>query len=950
MLGFRVWHGLVLTVVGALLGAMTNLVTNAFSWTLLVTVTGLVVVQLALSVLQGAWDQRERRAARDASMGELRPAVAIGAAPVFRLTAPFSPAILWGRSEPLRRLVTWCTDRDAAAGVVRVLTGPGGVGKSRLALAVADKLPAGWAAGLCERVDGLVDRIVTAGDPTLVIVDNADRIAGLDTLIEQAIRHPTLVRVLLLSRSLAGIRVQSVVARAQLSAVEELTPIGAASDRMRWFREAVVAYARALELPPPEVGPLPVGRDEDTPLVLLARALLAALGRSEAPHLSLQEITSELVILEQEHWYTDCARMPAGCDVEVLAQAVTVLLMLPAASLSTAAELLRRVPQFAHHSSHETRMVVARWARRCYPPSPDQRLDLRPHLLADRMIVDTLTRSPELLLQDPSTATVAVLTRAYSTFPDALSLLIDLLNADRNSLHITIPLVLGTGVGDELLDHALAELVANASPELADIASSIPNNFPQLLCAVAGLEVVRQRTLAEGQRNRYRIHLAEALYNHGSFLTAVGRVSEALRVEHEAVWIVRVLAEQDSVRYQHELGVLLNSLGHTVQDLGWSQLASDIYEEAVHVYRGLAASDLERYASELSNALIGWGWNRWELGRPRDALELMEEAVKISRQLVERDPDHQWPSLVRSLISHAMLLRDLGQISRALSADQQALSIFREKVEQGAHGNIYEFARVLLDLGLSLRAARRPEEALTPLRQATNVFRELSRTREFYLSYLARCLVSLGACLSDVGLFRDALIADTEAVAVRRVLANRHPDRYLPDLGRALHDLAVNTRFAGNPEKALSLIRESVAMFRDLAHQLPSRHRPELALFLYNLGVNLFDVGLKGQALTATRESIAMHEELAEQEPDRFLPELARCLQFLGRVQAKENNFSESLTTLEKSVKIWQRCADRDSETHAASYHRARAELTNLLTQAGLDEKATAVNLSPDQK
>lgn len=42
--------------------------------------------------------------------------------------------------------------------------------------------------------DGLVERIVAAGDPTLVIVDDADRKSGLDVLIARAVRHPELVR------------------------------------------------------------------------------------------------------------------------------------------------------------------------------------------------------------------------------------------------------------------------------------------------------------------------------------------------------------------------------------------------------------------------------------------------------------------------------------------------------------------------------------------------------------------------------------------------------------------------------------------------------------------------------------------------------------------------------------------------------------------------------------
>jgi hypothetical protein len=74
--------------------------------------------------------------------------------------------------------------------------------------------------------------------------------------------------------------------------------------------------------------------------------------------LSLAELVTELVAIEQRVWSADLSRLPAGCDVDVLAEAVTVLVLLPAAGIEKAAELLCRVPQFAHDAAQESR---SRW-------------------------------------------------------------------------------------------------------------------------------------------------------------------------------------------------------------------------------------------------------------------------------------------------------------------------------------------------------------------------------------------------------------------------------------------------------------------------------------------------------------------------------------------------------------------------------------------------------------
>ncbi len=66
--------------------------------------------------------------------------------PLALLRADRSPMPFRGRGAELRRLAEW-RDDDTAASPVCLLSGPGGVGRSRLALQFASRAPEGWAAG-----------------------------------------------------------------------------------------------------------------------------------------------------------------------------------------------------------------------------------------------------------------------------------------------------------------------------------------------------------------------------------------------------------------------------------------------------------------------------------------------------------------------------------------------------------------------------------------------------------------------------------------------------------------------------------------------------------------------------------------------------------------------------------------------------------------------------------
>ncbi|WNV86706.1 hypothetical protein [Umezawaea sp. Da 62-37] len=302
---FRVWHGLVSVPVAAGVGVITNLATEGFPWALTAGLVVLVLVQVGLSVWQAVGDQRDRRDARDELLGSLRPPVPPSPVPIESpaqddscsvlrvgavvgwLTAPFTPTPLWGRKVVLDRLVAWCVTSGSGADVVRVVTGPAGVGKSRLALAVAQALPAGWMAGrLRDDAAGLVERIAAAGDRTLVIVDDAESAAAsaMETLVTGAVRHPDLIRVLLLARTDAALRFLSDDVRPRLAGVEVLGPVGEAGDRQRWFIEAARAYARTWRVPAPDLPDRPVGRRRGHPAGVTRPRPAGGAGPQRHPH------------------------------------------------------------------------------------------------------------------------------------------------------------------------------------------------------------------------------------------------------------------------------------------------------------------------------------------------------------------------------------------------------------------------------------------------------------------------------------------------------------------------------------------------------------------------------------------------------------------------------------------------------------------------------------------
>jgi hypothetical protein len=440
------------------------------------------------------------------------------------------------RTAELERLTAWC----AGAGVrSHLVSGPAGVGKSRLALELADRLAA---TGTWD-VEFLAPNAhfpVSVRRPLLVIVDDAEtrqeQVAGILHAVNAGpVAAP--IRVLLLARDNWRDGLES-----EMNSSEELAPPDSArfghADAVADAADDYAGTLTALGFPcrPPD-RLFPAGRTDapDLPGALQASVLAGLLGLTGRAEDQL--VRHELACVQRssdEHGL----ELPA----DAVQSAVAVAILCGAASENAALTALGHVPALR---DADIRIRTARWLRELYPPAASGRSPYWDGSLPDPLTEDLIAAlvTPGFLMgmlmettREQDRRALTVLARAAATRPGLRVCLTELLSVLPGLSPVAVDVALSGGYPAPLAE-ALTTLAKNAALP-AELLDAIPagttllGEFPVLL-AESLVQVYERR--AETHPESGPRGLARMLIELAERLADLGRADQALAVAQRSV-------------------------------------------------------------------------------------------------------------------------------------------------------------------------------------------------------------------------------------------------------------------------------------------------------------------------------------------------------------------------------------------------------------------------------
>ncbi len=364
----------------------------------------------------------------------------------------------------------------------------------------------------------------------------------------------------------------------------------------------------------------------------------------------------------------------------------------------------------------------------------------------------------------------------------------------------------------------------------------------------------------------------------GSWLRLKGESQRSLYYHQKALVILKKIFGEE----HPDVANSYNNIGVSLGDLGRYEEALEYLQKALVIQKKVFGEEHPDVATSYNN--IGVSFR--DLGRHQEALEYLQKALVIRKKVF----GEEHPDVAISYNSIGASLGDLGRHEEALEYQQKAL-VIRKKVFSEEHPDV---AISYNNIGVSFRDLGRHEEALEYEQKALvirkKVFGEEHPSVATSYNNIGVSLWGLGRHEEALEYLQKALEYQQKALVIRKkVFSEEHPD-----VADSYNNIGVSFRDLGRHQEALEYQQKALVIRKKVFGE----EHPDVAISYNSIGVSLGDLGRHEEALEYYQKAFIIACNIFEQEHPKqklYLEDLVQCLRMIKDKQQRKSIQQEIL-------------------------------------------------------
>ncbi len=815
------------------------------------------------------------------------------------------PHDLYRRDQELAELERWAESGPPLS--IRVVNGPGGVGKSRLVAELGDRLAArGWLTYHMGRQAG--DHNFLLGEKgALIIIDSPEEqeqhcrrfLSSLQDLPEPRAAR---LRLLLVTRKEDTNPLIELVMDFAADTLH-LVPYEADEQQLAW-QQFLAAWQNFRDLkglarstPPIDASRFGQWLRQDPahrrPLIINAYALHLTEHPADTSPLAVTVI-DRIVQRERRRIANEAREHGMETDSLILLAALASL----GGGLSPAVlNTLRNQPPLDDLALPSPRAIrdITLWDPALPGVSPVQ-----PDLVAARFL--------QRLVDEGVFSMGEWIARLLAALPeDGLcpALIERLARLRYDALYVLQPPETEEG-GDSLLVELAKALVDDHQallPQLSQCARNTSQaNLPSSLLSL--FEAIENQLAQTAPTTEKKLH---HLLRFGAISRFLGKRQQALGASGAALALCQSCSEENETIRRLRASALHGHALH-LYECGQFDEAIHYQSRAIEVRRSLASTSEEPASRDvLSISLNSMAVRLVHFGRFHEALRYSYEGVKIREDLYDVFGTAYANGLALNLRNLALRFQQLGLYSKALRTARRSVAILAPLKETHPHKyqiphaySVSTEALILKDLG-HYRAALEKYNYLEPLRK------KWAKAR-FHVDgkYLASFFMRKSATLLHLGEYQEAQNYAEQALDLyTRLLEAGHTNlkHWIPHLHTQLSRLAT---LGGHPDDALVLARKATTEMAEAVTASPVFLTLDMGITLTNLALRLWEKGKQEEALATIQHAIRYLEDHFHRAPQRAMPDLAEAHAQYARMLLDTGTMQPALRHAEHATSLYQ--------------------------------------------
>jgi len=289
----------------------------------------------------------------------------------------------------------------------------------------------------------------------------------------------------------------------------------------------------------------------------------------------------------------------------------------------------------------------------------------------------------------------------------------------------------------------------------------------------------------------------------------------------------------------------------------------------------------------------------WRVQRFPEAEEAIREAIRINEELAKKEPEKHLDS-VAEYICELYEILEYTRVDEAYDAISRALEIQRTVAVQGTPKQLRSLAWILQNYSWSLNR-KNPLDGIPPAREAIAIYRKLKDAIQIPFS-----LNSLAVILQYANKWAESEEVKREAVELQRKLIESEPDNYRHKsvLAAMMNNLAFSADHKGDTKDAERFFSEAMRIRRSLADRNPDVFLQRLEHQLENNGFFYIKIHKLDEAEKLFLEELEIGQEKVEESLEEYQGWVEGGCIGLSLIYGARGKISQAISSIDQAISI----------------------------------------------